>query len=114
MAHSESLKAFFVALERHPGRTQMNVKEALVIYQSRVRRRWFDALARNESFNIGLIDDDLVRTILGEVNDRIWKKKLTRLALTWLLPLALFGHRPWAGGVQKGCLLATVVVAADL
>ncbi|KAH9032605.1 hypothetical protein EDB85DRAFT_1890661 [Lactarius pseudohatsudake] len=78
-AHSESLKAFFVALERHPGRSQMNVKEALVVYQSRVRRKWFDALARNESFNIGLIDDDLVRTILGEVNARIWERKFDQI-----------------------------------
>ncbi|KAH8996855.1 hypothetical protein EDB92DRAFT_1793262, partial [Lactarius akahatsu] len=97
-AHSESLKAFFVALERHPGMFQMNVKEALLVYQSRVRRKWFDALARNESFNIGLIDDDLVRTILGEVNDRIWEREMDKVR-TWprsqaranlASPLALF------------------------
>ncbi|KAH9006253.1 hypothetical protein EDB86DRAFT_3070280 [Lactarius hatsudake] len=75
----ESLKAFFVALERHPGRSQTNVKEALVVYQSRVRCKWFDALARNESLNIGLIDDDLVRTILGEVHDRIWERKFDQV-----------------------------------
>ncbi|KAI9465201.1 hypothetical protein BJY52DRAFT_1209627 [Lactarius psammicola] len=40
-AHAVTLKAFFVALERHPR-----------------RREWFHALARNEGFNIELINDD--------------------------------------------------------
>ncbi|KAH9067715.1 hypothetical protein EDB87DRAFT_1552284 [Lactarius vividus] len=70
-AHSESPKAFFVALERHPRRFRANGKKALLVYQSRVRREWFDAFACNEGFNIGLIGDDLIRNIANEVNDRI-------------------------------------------
>ncbi|KAI9441551.1 hypothetical protein H4582DRAFT_1810456 [Lactarius indigo] len=78
-AHSESLKAFFVALEGHPRRFRLNGKRTLLVYQSRVRREWFDALARNEGFNIGLIGDNLVRNIADEVNDRVWETKMNQV-----------------------------------
>ncbi len=78
-AHAESLKAFFVALERHHRRLLTNGKKALLLYQSRVRREWFDALARDEGFNIGLISDNLVRNIADEVNDRIWEEKIDQV-----------------------------------
>ncbi|KAI9465205.1 hypothetical protein BJY52DRAFT_1100824, partial [Lactarius psammicola] len=39
-AHTESLKAFIVALDRHPRRLRANEKRALLLYQSRIRREW--------------------------------------------------------------------------
>ncbi|KAH9175042.1 hypothetical protein EDB89DRAFT_2067191 [Lactarius sanguifluus] len=76
----EMLEAtFFVALERHPRRLRVNGKKVLLIYQSRVRREWFDALARDGGFNIGLIGDDLVRNIADEVNDRIWESEIDQV-----------------------------------
>ncbi|KAH9006256.1 hypothetical protein EDB86DRAFT_2778825, partial [Lactarius hatsudake] len=78
-AHSESLKAFFVALEQHPRRLRVDGKEVLLVYQSRVRREWFDALARGGDFNIGLIKDDLVQNIADEVNDSLRESEMDQV-----------------------------------
>ena len=67
-AHSESLAAFFIALAVHPRTLLTNGKKALLLYQSRVRREWFDSLERNKGFNIGRINDKLVLNIAEEVN----------------------------------------------
>ncbi|KAF8261717.1 hypothetical protein EI94DRAFT_1833169 [Lactarius quietus] len=48
--------------------------EALMLYQSRVRREWFYALERDEGFNIALINEDLLRCLAEEVNDNIRDK----------------------------------------
>ncbi len=71
MAHAESLAAFFVALELHPRQKQTNGKRALLLYQSRVRREWFDALKRDEGFNIERIGENLLRTLAEEVNESV-------------------------------------------
>ncbi|KAH9002515.1 hypothetical protein EDB83DRAFT_2533655 [Lactarius deliciosus] len=78
-AHSESLKAFFVALEGHPRRLRVDGKEVLLVYQSRIRREWFDALARGGEFNIGIIKDDLLRNIANEVNDSIQESEMDQV-----------------------------------
>ncbi|KAH9007886.1 hypothetical protein EDB85DRAFT_1884186 [Lactarius pseudohatsudake] len=46
-AHIESLAAFYIALETHPRRAQDHGRKVLAVYQSRVRREWFDAFKRN-------------------------------------------------------------------
>ncbi len=71
VTHVESLVAFFVALELHPRKLQLNGKRALIAYQSRARCEWFDALKRDEGFNIELIEEDLLRSLAEDVNDRI-------------------------------------------
>ncbi|KAH9013889.1 hypothetical protein EDB85DRAFT_1876724 [Lactarius pseudohatsudake] len=69
-AHAMSLAAFFVALELHPRRNQDNGKRILITYQSRVRREWFDALRRNEGFNIETLSEEYLQTVAEEVNKR--------------------------------------------
>jgi cell division protein ZapA (FtsZ GTPase activity inhibitor) len=69
--HAESLAALFVALELHPRNRQMNGKKTLMLYQSHVQREWFDALKRDEGFNIELIQDNLLQAIAEEVNNRV-------------------------------------------
>jgi hypothetical protein len=71
VAHAESLAAFYVALDLHPRKLQMNGKQALMLYQSRVRREWFDAFKRDEGFNIELIQDTLLLSFAEEINNRI-------------------------------------------
>jgi hypothetical protein len=75
VAHAESLAAFFVNLEIHPRKQQMNGKRALIIYQSRVRREWFDALKRNDGFNIEPIQNDLLCGLDEELNNTIREKE---------------------------------------
>ena len=69
--HAEALATFFVNLELHPRKSQVNGKKALMLYQSRVRREWFDALKNGVGFNISLIQDDLLRSYAEEFNDAI-------------------------------------------
>jgi hypothetical protein len=88
IAHAESLAAFYVALDLHPRKLQVNGKQALMLYQSRVRREWFDALKRDEGFNIELIQDILLHSFTKEINNRIvFKEKSSRYsALHFIAP----------------------------
>ena len=70
-AHAASTAAFFFELEHHQRKDQKNGKLALLLYQSCVRREWFNALKRGEGFNIELIEEDLLRTCAEEVNENI-------------------------------------------
>lgn len=69
--HAEALASFFIAIELHPRNSHPNGKKALVAYQSHARREWFDAFKREEGFNIEIIEEDLLRSLADEVNDRI-------------------------------------------
>ena len=80
--HALSLASFFVALEAHPRKQQANGKQVLLLYQSRVRREWFEALKRNEGFNIELIRDDLLRALAEEVGNRVLDRKLEQVRIT--------------------------------
>ncbi|KAH9022775.1 hypothetical protein EDB85DRAFT_1871191 [Lactarius pseudohatsudake] len=69
-SHAISLAAFFVALELHPRRNEDNGKKILITYQSRVRHEWFDALKRNEGFNIEVLSEEYLQSIAEEVNKK--------------------------------------------
>ena len=85
-AHAKSLAAFYVTLELHPRRLLPNGKKALLIYQSIVRRKWFDALDADVGFNIELIREELLRSCAEKVNDAIRDREIEQafppLALT--------------------------------
>ena len=70
-AHIEATASFFFNIEVHPRKRQKNGKEALIVYQARARREWFDALQRKQGFNLALIQEDLLRSYAEEVNDGI-------------------------------------------
>ena len=74
VAHAEALATFFVNLEHHPRKSQPNGKKALMLYQSRVRREWFDTLRNSVAFNISLIQDDLLRAYAEEWNEAAWDR----------------------------------------
>ncbi|KAF8261334.1 hypothetical protein EI94DRAFT_1481599, partial [Lactarius quietus] len=69
--HSESIASFYFNLELHPRKLQLNGRCALIHYQSRVRHEWFDALKRDQGFNIELIQEDLLRAIADKLNNAI-------------------------------------------
>ncbi|KAH9019481.1 hypothetical protein EDB85DRAFT_1896623 [Lactarius pseudohatsudake] len=77
--NAEALAAFFVVLDVHPIRVQANGRKALLLYQSRVRREWFDALGRNEGFNIEIISEDLLQTISDDLNTRIQEERIEKV-----------------------------------
>ena len=70
-----ALASFYINLDCHQRKEQKNGKLALLLYQSRVRREWFNALKRNEGFNIMLIEEDLLRSLAEVVNDDIQDRK---------------------------------------
>ncbi len=86
VTHAESLAAFFVALELHPRKIQPNGKRALIVYQSRARREWFNALKRDEGFNIELIEEDLLQSLAEDVNDRICDIEIDHKVCALLIP----------------------------
>ncbi|KAF8267074.1 hypothetical protein EI94DRAFT_1701259 [Lactarius quietus] len=50
---------------------QLNGRAALIHYQSSVRCEWFNALKRDQGFNIELIQEDLLHAIADELNNAI-------------------------------------------
>ena len=69
--HALCVASFYINLDYHPRKLQKNGKQALLLYQSWARREWFDALKRDEGFNLALIQDDLLRSLAEEVNNTI-------------------------------------------
>ena len=69
--HATALATFYINLDYHQRKEQKNGKSALLLYQSRVRREWYDALKRDEGFNIAVIEEDLLRALAEEVNNSI-------------------------------------------
>ncbi|KAH9020912.1 hypothetical protein EDB84DRAFT_1441643 [Lactarius hengduanensis] len=79
LAHVESLAAFFVALELHPRRVQDNGNEVLILYQSRVRREWFDAFKRDRGFDIEVINEAFMQSLAETVNNRAQDRKMEQV-----------------------------------
>jgi hypothetical protein len=65
---TDALSLFWYKLQNHEMRSRPNGQKVLMEYQARVRREWHAALDRkDEGFNIGLIDSDLLAKIGREV-----------------------------------------------
>ncbi|KAH9035219.1 hypothetical protein EDB85DRAFT_1863281 [Lactarius pseudohatsudake] len=77
--HAQALAAFFIALELHPRVQQLNGKRALLLYQSRARREWYEALKRNEGFNIEHIGEPLLRSYAEEVDRKVQKEEFEQV-----------------------------------
>jgi hypothetical protein len=86
VAHAQSLAAFYVNLELHPRKELPFGEQALMLYQSRVRREWFDAFKREEGFNIAIIQDTLLRSIAEELNGRIILNEIDQVTSSLLSP----------------------------
>jgi hypothetical protein len=67
-AATDALSVFWYKLQNHEMRSRPNGQKVLMEYQARVRREWHAALDRkDEGFNIGLIDSDLLAKIGRDV-----------------------------------------------
>ncbi|KAH9021352.1 hypothetical protein EDB85DRAFT_1871917 [Lactarius pseudohatsudake] len=80
-AHLESLAAFFLALELHPRRTQDHGRTVLALYQSRVRRKWFDAFKRNEGFDIEVINEAFMQALAEDVVIGMQNRRIDQVRL---------------------------------
>ena len=80
--HTKSLANFFFELELHPRKWKANGKKTLIIYQSRVRRAWFDALKQNKGCNIELIEEELLHSITKEVNNSIQELNMEQVEVS--------------------------------
>ena len=78
-SHMESLASFYVNLELHPQALLPHGKLTLLLYQSRVRREWFDTFDSKAGFNISLIKDDLLHTMAEELNARIISRDMDQV-----------------------------------
>ncbi|KAF8270571.1 hypothetical protein EI94DRAFT_1570970 [Lactarius quietus] len=67
--HTEAISGFFLNLELHPRVVLPNGKEALLLYQSRIRLHWFDSLKCGDGYNIKIIQEEYLRSTADEVNN---------------------------------------------
>lgn len=72
--HVEALTHFFFNLEIHEYRNITKGDEALLSYACRSRREWHTRLKLNEGFNIGIINERLLR----KAYDEIWDNRRER------------------------------------
>jgi hypothetical protein len=68
-AHMECIAKFYVALETHPMRQTSHGNRIVTAYAGRARREWFDALKRDEGFNLAIINPDLMKSVTDEIKD---------------------------------------------
>ncbi|KAH9012070.1 hypothetical protein EDB85DRAFT_1877935 [Lactarius pseudohatsudake] len=86
--HAQALAAFFIALELHPRVQQLNGKRTLLLYQSHVRREWFEALKRDEGFNIEHIGEPLLRSFAEEIDRKVQREEFDQVRTT--APISFF------------------------
>jgi hypothetical protein len=85
-SHTTALAHFFLNLEMSDYRSRPNGERILLAYQARVRREWHDALKRDEGFNIGIINDNLLRAIADEIWDIIRAEGMKKVSPPPLSP----------------------------
>ena len=78
-AHVKLVVYLFYVLDTHPRKVQPNSKQALITYQSCVRREWFDALKRGDGFNIGKIRESLLVCITEEIDKEIQGRSMEKV-----------------------------------
>jgi hypothetical protein len=65
--HREALATCWRDLETHEYRDRSHGERMLLLYQARIRKEWHDSMKRQDSFNIALFNDTLLRSISDEV-----------------------------------------------
>ncbi|EED85537.1 predicted protein [Postia placenta Mad-698-R] len=78
-AHVAMLEAFFYTLSRHPFTRRPRGKDALLLYQARLRRHWHTHLAQDEGYNLSNIKEDLLNEMLQEIASIAHKDRISRL-----------------------------------
>ncbi|KAJ7072471.1 hypothetical protein C8F01DRAFT_920589, partial [Mycena amicta] len=81
--HVEALTQFFYLVEHHPLREEdaEHGAKILLIYQDCVRYEWFQALSTDRSFNIGIMNEDLLKKYADEYFRKLQLETVNRCAL---------------------------------
>ncbi|KAG1898625.1 uncharacterized protein F5891DRAFT_955201 [Suillus fuscotomentosus] len=73
--HIDALSLFFWHLENHSIQNNSNIGDMVILtYASCVHQDWHDRLKRDEGFNIGNVNENLICTI----NEELWDKVRSR------------------------------------
>ncbi|KAG1769852.1 hypothetical protein EDD22DRAFT_770699 [Suillus occidentalis] len=76
-ANLDALALFFWHLENHAIRNNSEIGDIVILhYASRIHQEWHDRLKRDEAFNIGIINETLLRTINEEMWDWVRSRSL--------------------------------------
>jgi hypothetical protein len=82
LSHMECIAKFYVALETHPIRQTTHGNRIVTAYAGRARREWFDALKRDEGFNLAIIDPDLMKAVADEIKDSSRDEEIAAVSAT--------------------------------
>ncbi|KAJ3491652.1 hypothetical protein NLI96_g582 [Meripilus lineatus] len=77
--HVNALGKFFLAVAHHPILVTDQGPEILILYQARVRKNWFESIKapahlEELSYNIAILNEDLLTSIEREVGRKIREK----------------------------------------
>jgi len=61
---------FFTQLELHPFHQHEFGEQALITYQARVRHEWHNQIKLGSTFNIGVLNEDLLQSVYKEILDK--------------------------------------------
>ena len=81
-SHMECIAKFYVALETHPIHQTTHGNCIITVYAGRARHEWFDALKRDEGFNLAIIDPDLMKAIADEIKDSSRDEEIAAVSIT--------------------------------
>ncbi|KAH6918012.1 hypothetical protein BKA70DRAFT_1245937 [Coprinopsis sp. MPI-PUGE-AT-0042] len=75
----ESFNLFFSRLDRHTIREEPYGDQAVVRYAARVRKEWHDQQLRGVSFNIGKINEQLLKNLKDEIMHEVKANEIAQL-----------------------------------
>ncbi|KAF8839685.1 hypothetical protein BDN67DRAFT_990750 [Paxillus ammoniavirescens] len=78
--HLDALAEFFWNIETHPMRSNPNGNAVVLTYALRVQHNWHDDLKANQAFNISIINKELMKNIVWEVNTWIGEERTCRVS----------------------------------
>ena len=82
--HMECIAKFFVGLETHPVRQTTHGNRIVTAYAGRARREWFDALKRDEGFNLAIINPELMKSVADEIKELSRDEEIAAVCLSCL------------------------------
>ena len=90
MTHVQALVAFFVNLDSHPYNVSPDGKQALVWYQAHAREDWHRKLGTAESYNLALLNEDLLAEFKKEASDLSIQNHVSQVSTPFCYSFASF------------------------
>ncbi|KAN0078025.1 hypothetical protein V8E55_010082 [Tylopilus felleus] len=92
--HVNALAKFFWNIENHPICDNLNSDPIALHYASRICHRWHDDLKNNSGkiFNVSLINENLMNSIVFEINSSIQNKVVQKVCFIPINPITTVNH----------------------